>query len=492
MTDAGKNDAGPEFTPDSTPNPAKLPEGNSAGPFHEAEIPVHGEDGWLNEAFITAVAEAVAAQDSEAVRALAGDLHEADVGELIDALPEAERPVFVRLMGDLFDYAALTEMDEAVRVRLLEELPAADIAEGLGELDSDDAVYILEDLDAEDQAAILDELPLNERVQLERALDYPEDSAGRRMQSDFIAVPPFWTVGQTIDYMREDKDLPDTFYEIYVVDPGFRLAGAVALDKILRTQRAAKVSDIMQDELKRVRATDDQEEVARLFERYNLVSAAVVDDSDRLVGVLTVDDIVDVIQEEAEEDMRALGGVGDEEISDTVITIARSRIVWLIVNLGTALLAASVISLFEDTIQAMVALAVLMPIVASMGGNAATQTMTVSVRALATQELDTRNIWRVLRREVMVSFINGTALAVLVGVTAAVWFEMPGLGIVIASAIMVNLVCASLGGLLIPVTLDRLKADPAIASSVFVTMVTDVIGFFAFLGIAALWFQLPF
>ncbi|SUB00664.1 Magnesium transporter mgtE [Pannonibacter phragmitetus] len=490
MTDAGKNDAGPDLAPVS-PHPVTPGEGPETPQPADAGIPVHGEDGWLNEAFIRAVAEAVAAQDEEAVRTLAGDLHEADVGELIDALPESDRPVFVRLMGDLFDYAALTEMDEAVRVRLLEELPAADIAEGLGELDSDDAVYILEDLDAEDQAAILDELPLSERVQLERALDYPEDSAGRRMQSDFIAVPPFWTVGQTIDYLREDKDLPDTFYEIYVVDPGFRLAGAVSLDRILRTQRAAKISDIFEEDLKRVRATDDQEEVARLFERYNLVSAAVVDESGRLVGVLTVDDIVDVIQEEAEEDMRALGGVGDEEISDTVITIARSRIVWLIVNLGTALLAASVISMFEDTIEAMVALAVLMPIVASMGGNAATQTMTVAVRALATQELDTRNIWRVLRREVMVSVINGMALATLMGATAAIWFEMPGLGVVIAAAIMVNLVCAGLGGLLIPVTLDKLKADPAIASSVFVTMVTDVIGFFAFLGIAALWFRLP-
>nr|WP_082206117.1 magnesium transporter [Pannonibacter phragmitetus] len=490
MTDAGKNDAGPDLAP-VAPHPMTPGEGPETPQPAEAGIPIHGEDGWLNEAFIRAVAEAVAAQDEDAVRTLAGDLHEADVGELIDALPEAERPVFVRLMGDLFDYAALTEMDEAVRVRLLEELPAADIAEGLGELDSDDAVYILEDLDAEDQAAILDELPLSERVQLERALDYPEDSAGRRMQSDFIAVPPFWTVGQTIDYLREDKDLPDTFYEIYVVDPGFRLAGAVSLDRILRTQRAAKISDIFEEDLKRVRATDDQEEVARLFERYNLVSAAVVDESGRLVGVLTVDDIVDVIQEEAEEDMRALGGVGDEEISDTVITIARSRIVWLIVNLGTALLAASVISLFEDTIEAMVALAVLMPIVASMGGNAATQTMTVAVRALATQELDTRNIWRVLRREVMVSVLNGMALAALMGATAAIWFEMPGLGVVIAAAIMVNLVCAGLGGLLIPVTLDKLKADPAIASSVFVTMVTDVIGFFAFLGIAVLWFRLP-
>lgn len=456
-----------------------------------AEIPVHDDAGWLTDAFIAAVHAAVEAADRDEVRRLAGDMHEADMADLVDALPASDRAAFVQLMGDLFDYAALTEMDEAVRVRLLEDLPTADIAEGLGELDSDDAVYILEDLDEEDQAAILDELPLSERVQLERALDYPEESAGRRMQTDFIAVPPFWTVGQAIDYLREDKDLPDTFYELYVVDPGFRLVGSVALDRILRTQRAEKISSIMEEDPHSVAVKEDQEEVARLFERYNLVSTAVVDDSNRLVGVLTVDDIVDVIQEEADEDMKALAGVGDEEISDSVLTIARSRIVWLLFNLGTGLLSATVISQFEGTIEAMVALAVLMPIVASLGGNAGTQTMTIAVRAIATEELDTRNIWRVLRREVMVSFLNGSLLACLIGATAGLWFLNHGLGIVIACAIIINMFCAGLAGLMIPMTLHRFKVDPAIASSVFVTMVTDVIGFFAFLGIAALWFRLP-
>ncbi|WP_106755325.1 magnesium transporter [Pannonibacter carbonis] len=456
-----------------------------------AEIPVHDDAGWLTDAFISAVHAAVEAGDRDEVRRLAGDMHEADMADLVDALPASDRAAFVQLMGDLFDYAALTEMDEAVRVRLLEDLPTADIAEGLGELDSDDAVYILEDLDEEDQAAILDELPLSERAQLERALDYPEDSAGRRMQTDFIAVPPFWTVGQAIDYLREDKDLPDTFYELYVVDPGFRLVGSVALDRILRTQRAEKIASIMEEDPHSVPVKEDQEEVARLFERYNLVSTAVVDDSNRLVGVLTVDDIVDVIQEEADEDMKALAGVGDEEISDSVLTIARSRIVWLLFNLGTGLLSATVISQFEGTIEAMVALAVLMPIVASLGGNAGTQTMTIAVRAIATEELDTRNIWRVLRREVMVSFLNGSLLACLIGATAGLWFLSHGLGIVIASAIIINMFCAGLAGLMIPMTLHRFRIDPAIASSVFVTMVTDVIGFFAFLGIAALWFRLP-
>ncbi|ADZ70227.1 magnesium transporter [Polymorphum gilvum] len=457
-----------------------------------AAIPVRDEDGRLTDSFLGAVEAALAAEDRDVLLALVGDLHEADVGAVIETLAEDERPAFVRLLGDAFDYTALTELDEAVRVKLLEELPTADIAAGLGELDSDDAVYILEDLDAEDQAAILGELSYSDRMQIERALDYPEESAGRRMQTDFIAVPPFWTVGQTIDHMREADDLPETFYELYVVDPGFRLIGAVALNKILRTPRGEKISAIMTETRHSVLATEDQEEVARRFERYNLVSSAVVDEADRLVGVLTVDDIVDVIQEEAEEDMRALAGVGDEEISDSVVTTARSRLTWLVVNLGTAILASLVIALFDDTIEAMVALAVLMPIVASLGGNAGMQTMTVAVRAIATQDLDARNMMRVLRREVLVGIVNGVALSILIGVVVYFWFDNPGLGMVIGSAIVVNLLFAGLCGLLIPITLDRLRVDPAIASSVFVTMVTDVVGFFAFLGIAAVWFSLPF
>lgn len=335
------------------------------------DIPVRDEDEHLNREFIAAVEAAIEANDQDGLRHLAADLHEADTGDLLETLDPEDRASFIRLLGEDFDYTALTEIDEAVRLQVLEDLPTEVIAEGLGDLDSDDAVYILEDLDEDDQAAILEELPYADRAQLQKALDYPEESAGRRMQTEFIAVAPFWTIGQTIDYMREARDLPDSFYEIYVVDPTFKLLGSVHLDKILRTKRDEKVTSIMEETRQAVLATEDQEEVARRFERYNLVSSAVVDENDRLVGVLTVDDIVDVIQEEAEEDLRALAGVGDEEISDNVMTIARSRLTWLVVNLGTAVLASVVIALFEDTIEAMVALAVLMPIVASMGATPA-------------------------------------------------------------------------------------------------------------------------
>lgn len=453
--------------------------------------PVRDEDGRINADFLALIEAGIAAQDAPALIGLAGDLHEADVADLIESLPADQRVPLVRLLGDEFDYATLTELDEAVRLGILEGLPNDTLAEGIGELDSDDAVYILEDLDAEDQAAILDQLPYSDRIQLQRSLDYPEESAGRLMQTDFIAVPAFWSVGQTIDHMRETEDLPDTFYEIFVVDPGFRLIGSVPLDKILRTKRETKISDIMTEEPQIFRATDDREEVARAFERYNLVSAPAVDDAGRLVGMLMIDDIVDVIQEEAEEDLRGLAGLGDEEISDTVIVTSRSRLTWLLVNLCTAALAASVISLFEGPIEAMVALAVLMPIVASMGGNAGTQAMTVAVRAIATRELTERNMLRVLRREVLVALLNGMTLAVLLGSGAAFWSGNSGLGLVIAMAIIINMFFAGLAGLLIPVVLEKLGVDPAIASSVFVTTVTDVVGFFAFLGIAALWFGLP-
>ncbi|WP_370201477.1 magnesium transporter, partial [Roseibium sp.] len=290
------------------------------------DIPVRDEDEHLNREFIAAVEAAIEANDQDGLRHLAADLHEADTGDLLETLDPEDRASFIRLLGEDFDYTALTEIDEAVRLQVLEDLPTEVIAEGLGELDSDDAVYILEDLDEDDQAAILEELPYADRAQLQKALDYPEESAGRRMQTEFIAVAPFWTIGQTIDYMREARDLPDSFYEIYVVDPTFKLLGSVHLDKILRTKRDEKVTSIMEETRQAVLATEDQEEVARRFERYNLVSSAVVDENDRLVGVLTVDDIVDVIQEEAEEDLRALAGVGDEEISDNVMTIARSRL----------------------------------------------------------------------------------------------------------------------------------------------------------------------
>src|SRR5215831_4669635 len=338
-------------------------------------VELRGEDGALREEFVQRVHAAVEAGDRPAVLKLVGDLHEADVGAIIEALDPELRPRLVELMGREFDFTALTEVDDTVREEILEELPPATVGEGVRELDSDDAVAILEDLPKEEQAEILEQLPAPERVALARSLDYPENSAGRRMQTEFIAVEPNWTVGQTIDYMRETPDLPDRFWELYVVDAGRKLKGVVALDRLLRTKRPVPIADLMEEDLRTVRATDDQGEAARLFERYDLVSAPVVDDNDRLVGVLTFDDIVDVIEEEAEEDIKALGGVrGEEELSDSVWYTTKSRFPWLFANMLTALLSSWVISNFEGSIGKMVVLAVLMPIVASMGGNAGTQT----------------------------------------------------------------------------------------------------------------------
>ena len=445
----------------------------------------------MREAYVEHVAQAIAAGDSAALRELVGDLHEADVGDLIEALDPDLRPRLIKLMGHDFDFSALTEVDDTVREEILEELPAETVAEGVRELDSDDAVAILEDLPKDEQTEILDQLPASERVALTRSLLYPENSAGRRMQTEFIAVPPIWTVGQTIDYLRETPDLPDRFWELYVVGDDLKLQGAVALDRLLRTKRPVPIAELIDEDLRPVRVTDDQEDVARLFERYDLVSAPVVDENDRLVGVITFDDIVDVIEEEAEEDIRALGGVGrEEELSDSVWRIAKGRFPWLFANLLTALLASWVISNFENALAKMVALAVLMPIVASMGGNAGTQTMTVAVRALATRELSSINVWRVIRRELLVGVINGLGFALIMGMIASAWFHVPDLGLVIALAMVTVLAAAALGGILIPLILIRLGADPAVSSGPFVTTVTDVVGFFSFLGIASLWFGL--
>jgi magnesium transporter len=449
------------------------------------------ETGEINAGFVAATAEAVALGEAERIRTLVEHLHQADLGDLIEALDPDQRPRLIELLGRDFDFTALTEVDDAVREDILEELNTDTLAEGMRELESDDAVYILEDLDRHEQAEILDRLPAIERVALQRSLDYPEDSAGRRMQTELIAVPPFWTVGQTIDYMRETEDLPDRFYEIFVVDPGYHLVGTVPLDKLLRSKRPVVIGDIMSQEPNVIQATSDQEDVARLFQRYNLVSAAVVDESNRLVGVIMVDDIVDVIEEEADEDLKALGGVhAEEELSDDVLYIARSRFPWLFANMITALLAATVIRMFEGSLERMVALAVLMPIVASMGGNAGTQTMTVTVRALATRELGRANAWRVVRRELAVGLLNGLAFALILGLIAAVWFDVTDLGVVIGLALLTVITSAALGGILVPLLLSRLGVDPAVSSGPFVTTITDIVGFFSFLGIATLWFGL--
>lgn len=449
------------------------------------------DDGAIRDAFIERISDAIGRKDIVALHALAGDLHESDTGDVIAALDPELRPRFIELMGQEFDFAALTEVEDAVREDILDELAPKTVAEGVRELDSDDAVRILEDLPRDEQVEILEQLPPPERVALQRSLDYPEGTAGRRMQTEFIAAPSAWTVGHAIDYLRETVELPERFYELYVVDLDHRLLGAVGLDSLLRTKRPVPLSELMDPDRRRVLATADQEEVARMFERYNLVAAPVVADGDRLVGVLTFDDIVDVIEEEAEEDIKALGGVArTEELSDSVWTIAKGRFNWLLINLGTAFLASSVLGMFEGQLQKMVALAVLAPIVASQGGNATTQTMTIVVRALATRELTDANVWRVILRELSVGLLNGLAFAVITGAAAYAWFRVPGLGFVIGLAMICNLIAAAIGGILIPLALNGLRADPAVASSPFVTTVTDVVGFFSFLGIATLWFGL--
>jgi magnesium transporter len=306
------------------------------------------------------------------------------------------------------------------------------------------------------------------------------------MQTDFVAVPQFWSVGQVIDHMREAEELPETFSDIFVIDPAFRVLGSVDLSRLLRTKRQVNIATIMDPDRHVVLATADQEEMARQFERYDLKSAPVVDANDRLVGVVTVDDVVEVIEEETEEDLRRLSGVGDESIADTVVPTVKSRFLWLLVNLGTALLASSVIKLFDASISQMVSLAVLMPIVASQGGNAGTQTMTVAVRALATRDLGPANMVRVILREASVGIVNGLLFGVLMGILVLLWFGAGKLGLVIAAAMLFNLLAAALAGILIPLAVHRLGFDPAVSSGVFVTTVTDVVGFFSFLSLATL------
>jgi magnesium transporter len=454
-------------------------------------FPMRAEDGEIRPAFVEEIARRIKANDTAFLRAVVAELHEADLGDLIAALEPEDRVSLVEMTGTDFDFSALNEVDDTVREEILEELEPETVAEGVRELESDDAVELLGTLDEEDQEEILEKLPPSERDVLERSLEYPENSAGRRMQTEFITVPPDWTAGQAIDYMRDTPDLPNRFYEIYAVDGAQRWQGAVPLDVLLRARRPVPLSELIDEDRRRVAVTDDLEEVARLFGKYNLVAAPVVDSDNRLVGTITVDDVVDVIEEEADEEIKALGGVtSDEQLSDNVWTIARGRFNWLLVNLATAFLASSVLGLFQGQLEKMVALAVLAPIVASQGGNAATQTMTVAVRALATRELGASNAFRVVLRESMVGLVNGIAFAVITGVAAVAWFKIPALGVVIGLAIICNLVAGALGGILIPMVLERVRADPAVASGTFVTTITDVVGFFSFLGIATLWFGL--
>lgn len=437
------------------------------------------------------ITEAIDAGDTERVRDIVRELHYADVADLLERLSREYRARAVEIIRDIFDPEVLSELDETVREDVVNALGVKEVASALSELDSDDAVFVLEEMDAAQQQLYLEHVNEEDRSLIEQGLSYPEDSAGRLMQREVVTVPSQWNVGQCIDYIRRradsgDDELPSVFYDIFAVDGEDHPVGAVSLSRLLSTRRQVPVAEVMEEDMHVINVATDQEDVAFLFRQRDLVSAPVVDDSGKLVGAITVDDVVDVIHEEHEEDIMRMGGVIEDDLYRAAVSTARARFSWLVVNLLTAILASVVIGLFDATIQQTVALAVLMPIVASMGGNAGTQTLTVTVRALATKELTGANAYRVITKEVIVGIFNGVLFAVLSGLVAWGWFGSPVLGGVIAAAMVINMVIAGLAGASIPIILERAGADPAIASSVFLTTVTDVVGFFAFLGLAAL------
>lgn len=442
------------------------------------------EDDRLKPGFVRAVMERVEAGDAEGARALVEPLHPADLADLFELLDPDERQPLAGAIADLLDGDVLAEMNDWVRDALIDALDAHQVAELAGQLETDDAVAIIEDMEEDEQRAVLRALDPDDRAAIEDALSYPEESAGRLMRRDFVAVPEHWTVGQVIDYLRARDDLTTDFWEVYVVDAQHKPVGTCMLSWILRTPRHIPLADVMQREQTIIAAEMDQEEVALRFQKYALISAAVTDATGRLVGMITVDDIVHIIQEEAGEDALLMSGAGEGDINEPLRDSYKARVRWLVANLGTALIASFIIALFGAAIEQMVALAVLMPIVASIGGNAGTQTMAVAVRALAVNQLTRSNTVRTISREIRLALLNGATIAVLIGIGAAVVFGNPLLGVVIATAMLVNILVAGLAGVLVPVLLERLGQDPAVASSVFVTMITDSMGFFAFLGLA--------
>ena len=463
---------------------------NGAAPGGETPAPEEArppEEGYeLPPDLVREVRDALADGQVGAVEEIMLPLHPADQADVIEYLDSDERLLLIDVLGSAIDPEVLAELDPGLREEAIDQLGPHDFVRVLSALDSDDAVEIFEDLDDEVQNRLLTALPRAYRQLIEESLSYPEDSAGRLMQREFVAVPAAWTVGQTIDFMRGAEELPDDFYDLFVVNPKHKPVGAIPLSRVLRSRRPQRLTEIMDTDLKPVALEMDQEDVAYTFRQYRLVSAPVTDESGRLVGVITVDDVVDVIDEEAEEDIMKLGGVGEADLYSAALDTTKSRFPWLVVNLLTAILASLVIGLFEGTIEQLVALAVLMPIVASMGGNAGTQTLTVAVRSIAMKDLTAANALRFVWRELLVGGSNGVLFAVLTGVIAWLWFADPWLGLVIGVAMIVNMVVAGLSGTVIPLGLERLGVDPAIASSVFLTTVTDVVGFFAFLGLAAL------
>ncbi len=440
-----------------------------------------------SEELLENVSAALAEGDIPQVETLIEDLHPADVADLIEHLNPEERKLFVEITRHVIEAETISHLDETVRDEVVEQLGPQAVAEVVGELDSDDAVELLEDLEPAQQQEVLQSIPAEERILLQQGLTFPEDSAGRLMQRELVAVPSHWTVGETIDFLRAAKDLPDDFYDLFVVDPTHKPVGSIPLSRAMRSPRTTRLTDIMETELRLVPFDTDQEAVAYLFKQYALVSAPVVDDAGRLIGVVTVDDVVRVIDEEAEEDLMRIVGASDTDFHAPAHVIAWQRVRWLVVTLINTMIAATVISQFQDTIQHLVALAVLMPIVAAMGGNAGVQVITVTVRALATRDITPQSdVLRIVGKELIVGFLNALVFSAILGVVASIWFGHVELGLVLAGAMIFNMVWAGFAGTLIPLAMDRLGLDPAIGAGPFLTTTTDVLGFFSFLGLATL------
>ena len=450
----------------------------------EAEDPDHAYE--IDTLTVSAVLEAVESGSQTRLKELLDRQHAADVADLLEQISSKDRRALLALWGDEIDGEVLSEVDEGLRAEMFEHLPDAVVTEAVRELETDDVVDLVEDMDAPQQERLMDALEDADRVAVEQSLQYPEETAGRLMQRELVMAPPDWSVGDAIDHLRGEEDLPEHFYKVMIVNPFLQPVGTVALGSLLTSARDTRLSDIMDEDFRVIPALQSQEDVAYAFNQYHMVSAPVVDDEGRLVGVITIDDAMDVLDEEAEEDIMLLAGVLDESLSSSVIATSKLRFPWLAVNLATSVLASIVIAQFASTIEAIVALAVLMPIVASMGGNAGTQTLTVAVRALATKDLTPANAWRVIRREVAVGFFNGCVFALIIGAIGIVWYGSPMLGVVLGLSMVANLLVAGMAGILIPLGLDKVGVDPALASGAFVTTVTDMIGFFSFLGLAAL------
>ncbi|MBU9699227.1 magnesium transporter [Rhodobacteraceae bacterium HSP-20] len=441
----------------------------------------------LDDARVEAIRAAVGFGDRDRVLALVEPLHAADIADFLEQIEPEERRGFLLLYSGEIDGDLLSEIDETIREEVIESLPAEVVAEAVRDLDTDDVVDILEDLEASAQGRILDALDMADRVAVEQAMAFPEGSAGRLMQREVVVAPEHWTVGEAIDHLRGAEALPDQFYHVILIDPRMKPQGYVTLGRILSARRDAALRDLAEDSFRTVEATEEESEVAYMFNQYHLISCPVVDAGGRLVGVITIDDAMNVLDEEHEEDMLRLAGVGEEaSVLDGPWATVRQRLPWLVVNLFTASISAFVISRFEATITAIVALAALMPIVASTGGIAGTQSLAVAVRALATRDLTSANARRVVMRELAAGAINGAALAAIIGVAGGLIFADPWIGGVLAMAMVVNQIVAALGGVMVPLTLERMGLDPALASGTFVTTLTDVMGFLAFLGLATL------